>query len=324
MAIGKASDFVIYDELFNNAYVEKQTQNIEALMGASNGTITISGEQLKGDYQKKSFFKKISSFVTRRDTTSTSTATDLAVTQGEMVGVKMHRKIGPLGHTLSALNAIASSPEEFSFVFGYQAADDVMADKLNVSLGGVVGALYHQGTSSTADYGTATCTHAHLAAALAKFGDQASRIKAWYMHSKVYYDLVGQSIADKITNVADVTIVNGTAATLGRPVIVTDSSSLINTVATPDQYITLGLQEGAIQITDSEVPRVESQIVTGLENLVIRIQGEYAWNLALLGFTWDTSTGGANPTAAAVAIGNNWDPVATSHKDMCGVRLINI
>lgn len=326
MATGKASDFVIYDALFNGAYNEKQTQNISAMLGGSNGAISITGNFLRGDYKKESFYKKISSLVTRRDVTSTSTATDLAVTQGEQISVKCHRKIGPVGQTESAWKQIGETPEKLSFVVGEQAADDVLAEKLNTALGAAVGALYHMGSAVTYD-GTltspsATLTHGMLAGGLAKFGDASSRIVAWVMHSKPYFDLIGQAITDKITNVADVVIVSGSVATLGKPVIVTDSSSLINTTATPDQYVTLGLTQGAIQINDSETPRIVTDVITGLENLVFRMQGEYAYNLGLKGYAWDTSTGGANPTAAACAVGVNWDPVFTSYKDGVGVRIL--
>lgn len=327
MATGKASDFTVYDDLFNGAFIERQTQNIAAMMGGSNGAISITANYLKGDYKKESFTKKIASLVTRRDVTSVSAPGDIAVTQGELVAPKCHRKIGPVSQTESAWRQIGDTPEKLSMVVGYQAADDVLAEQLNTALGGVVGALYHMGSAVTYD-GTltnpsATLTHAMLAQGLAKFGDSSSRIVAWVMHSKQYFDLIGQAITDKITNVADVTIVTGSVAALGKPVIVTDSSSLINTTATPDSYVCLGLTQEAIQITNSELPRVVSDVVTGLENLVGRFQGEYAYNIGLKGYTWDTSSGGANPTAAAVATGVNWDPVFTSHKDGVGVRIIS-
>ncbi len=323
---GLASDLKIYDALFNGAYNERQTQNIKAMLGGSNGAISITGGFLRGDYKKESFYKKISSLVTRRDVTSQSSATDLLVQQGEQVSPKVHRKIGPVSQADTAWLQIGSTPEELSFVVGEQAADDVVAEKLNTSLGAVVGALYHQGANVTYD-GTltnpsATMTHSILAQGLGKYGDAADRIVAFVMHSKVYWDLVGAAITDKIFGVANTTIYGGSPGSFSRPVIVTDSSSLINTTATPDQYVTLGLTQDAIQITESETPRVVMQKVTGYENLLTRFQGEYAYNLGIKGFTWDTSTGGANPTVAAMAIGVNWDPTVTSYKDMAGIRIL--
>lgn len=327
MAIGKSSDFTIYEEQFQTGYVETDQQNVDALVQGSNGAITVTGKELRGQYAQAAFFQNIatSSLIIRRDLTAVTSATDLAVTQGEAISVKCHRTIGPIAQTVGSWKMIGMNPNEISLVFGQQSAKAVLVEKLNTSLGGAVGALYHEGSDVTYDatnQTTTTITTSYLAAALAKFGDQASKIVAWVMHSKVYYDLVQQQIAANVTNVADIVIKGATPPTLGRPVIVTDSASLINTVATPDHYVTLGLTENAIQITDSETPQIEGQMVTGLLQLVYRIQGEYAYNLGLKGFTWDTSTGGANPTAAAVATGVNWDPVAASNKDMLGVRLL--
>jgi hypothetical protein len=62
-------------------------------------------------------------------------------------------------------------------------------------------------------------------------------------------------------------------------------------------------------------------LVSGLEQISYRLQGEYAYNLGLKGYTWDIANGGANPSAAALATGTNWDQVATDDKDTAGVIL---
>ena len=79
--------------------------------------------------------------------------------------------------------------------------------------------------------------------------------------------------------------------------LVTDSSSLIANLASPDvnDYYTLGLVDSAIVVENSEEQEIVLQDVTGLENLVIRIQGEYAYNLSLRGFTWDVGNGAVKP-----------------------------
>ena len=59
--------------------------------------------------------------------------------------------------------------------------------------------------------------------------------------------------------------------------------------------------------------------VTGLENLVVRLQGEFAYNLGVKGFKWDTANGGANPSDAAVGTGTNWDAAVSSYKDYAGI-----
>ncbi|MGH9339528.1 MAG: major capsid protein, partial [Acidobacteriota bacterium] len=56
-------------------------------------------------------------------------------------------------------------------------------------------------------------------------------------------------------------------------------------------------------------------------NLVMRIQGEYAYNLRLRGFAWDVTNGGANPTDSALGTSTNWDKAATADKSLAGIRI---
>lgn len=319
MAIGKASDFKIYQEEYFGGMFESIAQNTNAFNGASAGTITLVGREHRGDYSKESFIKDISSLITRRDTTSVSAATDLAVTQGEKVSVKVNRKIGPVAQTLDSWRKISKDPREMSFLIGKMVGEKKVQDYLNTAVLSAVPAMSAQ-AGLLHDYSaTGTITHSVIVDGMAKFGDQSSRIKAFVMHSKVYFNLIKQAIADKIVEVAGVTIYQGSVATFNRPVIVTDAAGLVDLVATPDTYCTLGLVDRAITVEESEGEEIQSQIITGLENLVFRIQGEHAFTLGLKGFTWDVTNGGANPADAALGTGSNWDKTVTSDKDMAGV-----
>lgn len=322
MAIGKATDFIIYQEQFSAGVWESMTQNVTAFNEASSNCIKLVAQDLKGDYNKESFFKNIAGLVSRRDTTSTAAATDTALSQGEKIGVKLNRKIGPVAQTLDALRKIGSSNEEISFGIGKMVGDRKAADMLNAALTGTTAALAAQSAvvyDATADT-TKTANHTAMVSAMAKFGDQASRIKAWVMHSKPYFDLMKQAISDKIVEVAGVTIYNGTIATFNRPVIVTDATPLLIT-GSPNTYPILGLVEGGVVVTESEQQEIVAQLVTGLENLVYRIQGEFAFNLNIEGFQWDVTNGGANPNDTALGTGTNWDAVMASYKDFAGIYL---
>ncbi len=324
MAIGKSTDFIIYQEQFFGGATEVLEQNANGFNAASANCIQLIPSRLKGDYEKESFMKAISGIVSRRDITSTATVTDLALTQGEAVAVKVAKKIGPVANTLDSLRKIASDPQEFSFILGQQWGKSMALDQINTSIAGVtaaltgVSALVNDVTSAT----TKTVTHNHLVNTIAKMGDAGNRIAAFVMHSKTYYDLLNQSISDKIFEVASTSVFNGTVASLGRPVIVTDAPALL-VAGTPNTYRTLALVEGAVTVKDSEEREVVSDLVTGLENLVIRIQGEYAYNLGVKGFTWDTANGGANPADAAIATSSNWDKVATDNKSCAGAVLVS-
>jgi len=320
MAIGKASDFKIYQEEYYGGMYESIMQNTNAFNGASAGAITLIGRDHRGDYSKESFIKDIASLITRRDTTSVSAATDTAITQGEKVSVKINRKIGPIAQTLDAWRKISKDQREMSFLIGKMVGDKKIQDYLNTALKGAVPAISAVAANFHDYSGTGTPTHGVLVTGLSKLGDQAARVKVWVMHSKSYFDLIGQALTDKIVNVADVVIYQGSVATLGRPTIVTDSVALL-AAGTPNHYNILGLVEGAIQVEESEAEEIESQIITGLENLVFRIQGEHAFTIGVKGFTWDVTNGGANPDDTAVATASNWDKSASYDKDLAGVAI---
>jgi hypothetical protein len=321
MAIGKASDLTIYHEQFLGGYVETVQQNVNAFNAASGGAIRLINELHIGDYDKETFFDVVASLVSRRDTTSTSTATDLALTSDEFVGVKLNRKIGPVAQTLDAWRKINKDEKIMSMILGEQTAKATAQEMLNTALSAVeakldsVAALEHGATDGT-------CASTDLASGLAKFGDAAGNIVIWVMHSKVYYDLLGNQITNAIYRANNTRIMDGVPATLGRPVLITDSSSLIEDDGVSsgiDVYSTLGLVPGAIEIKESEPPTTVLDLVTGLENIVYRFQGEYAYTLKLRGCEWDTGNGGANPSANSVATASNWDTQVADNKLLPGI-----
>lgn len=319
MAAGTLANFQIYEEQFYGGYIEALEQNTDAFNGASSGAISLTTDRKKGQYEQESFFKEISGLVSRRDVSSVAGATDNPLEQGEFVRVKLNRKIGPIANTMDSFRKISEDPEELSFILGQQIGAAVAVDYLNTAIAAAVAgignqaALVHDGTA-------ATITHTALVDGMSKFGDASNRIVAYVMHSKQYFDLVKQAIADKIVEVAGVTIYTGNVATFNRPVIVTDSPALITT-GLPDTYHCLGLQAGGITVQESEGREILAEPVTGLENLMIRVQGEHAYNLGLRGYAWDIANGGANPLDAAVATGTNWDKVSTDDKNTAGIMV---
>lgn len=324
MAIGMVSDLTIYQDEFYAGMFEAIVQNIQAFNGASANAIRLVDKDKKGQYNKESYFKTITSLITRRDLTSVAAVTDKAMTQGEIIGVKIDRKIGPVAMAISALKKITSDSREMSFILGEMYGEEKLKDILNTSIKGVEAAIEGQVALvyDATGQSTKTLTHTHLVSGLAKMGDQASRVLCWVMYSKPYFDLVKQSLSDKITNVADVTVYKGTAATLGRPTVVTDSPALFNDNSGTDTYNVLGLVANSVVATESEDEEIASEIVTGLEQLAFRIQGEYAFNLECKGFKWNTSVGGTSPLDTAIATTTNWTKSVTENKDLAGVRIL--
>lgn len=325
MAIGKHSNLKIYDEQFYGGMWETVTQNTAAFNGASRNAIRLVAADTMGAYKKESFFQNVSDLITRRDLTSTSTVTDLAAAQSELVNVKLRRKIGPLAMTIGSVHDVGLTPEEFSFQLGQVVGAHKVKDLLNTSVLAVETAIAGQSDLVYDATGLATKTikTEYLVRALAKMGDQAGRVVAWVMHSKPFHDLLIEQIDQKVTNVNDVIIYGGSPGTLGRPVIVADIPALTdaNGSAT-DTYNTLGLVANAVVAEEGYETSIYGEIVTGLENLVFRAQGEYDYNVGVKGFAWNTSGGGANPNDTALGTTSNWTKAMTSVKDLAGVRIV--
>jgi len=324
MATGKASDFKIYEDQMRGGVVETLTQ-ASNYFNAAGGAIRLSTQSRRGQYAQESFFTNIANLVTRRDVTSVSAATDLALAMAEIISVKCKRKVGPIGQTLDAFKQVqmtAGTDQALSFLIGTQIAKAMEVDMLNNGLRAGVNALkntadvYYDGSAGT-------MTASKLVSGLAKFGDSASNISAFVMHSKAYFDLVQNQIvpANNGEGAASATVYGGSPATLGRPVIVTDSASLL-VDDSPDLYYTLALTANGIVVENSEEETMYSELVTGLENLVVRLQGEFAYNLGVKGYKWDMGNGGANPTDAAIATAGYWDQAVTSYKDVAGVCIV--
>ena len=329
MAVSTASDFKIYNELFFTGQTEVIQQVVEVWNARSLNTLLLRPRMLKGDYEQRSFFKEIASLISRRDTTSIAAATALKITQDEFIGVKLSRKIGPVRSTLDAFKKVGADSATFSLNFGRQRAVGVLQDYLDTAVAALVAAIRGRPARvyDAADLpsgNTVTMTHTHLANGLANFGDASSRVMAWVMHSKVFWDLVKQAIADKIDGIASMAIAQASPGTFNRPVIITDSANLKETTGSSEtQYFTLGLVEEAAVVDQSEDEQIESDLDLTTENIEMIIKGDYAYNLSLKGMKWDTTNGGANPTAAAVGTPTNWDIASTDNRSLPGILIIS-
>jgi len=329
MAASLASNFKVYDEYAAGRTNELLAQFGSVFNGASNGAIRLTTKTQKGNYSYESFFANLgATLASRRDNTSVSAQTDTALTQDENIKVKLSRKVNSVATTRDAwLKAFGSMTQtEFGDVLAEQVANIMQLEMVNSVLAACRSALKQQTASYNTEASLGSISTSSLVTSLAKMGDAANKVKVWVMHSKPYYDLVGSQIAGNITNVSDFNIATGTPVTLNRPVIVTDSASLIANLNSPDlnNYFTLGLVDGAIEVENSEEQYVAFQEITGLENLVIRMQGEYAYSVGLKGFKWDVTNGGANPDATALALGTNWDTSYSSVKNRAGVALMTL
>lgn len=328
MATGKYSDFNIIEEQFYGGMNDVIARNTAAFNGASNNAIRLVGRGAIGNFMEESFFTQMSGLVSRRDITSVSAATDIAFASDVQKYVKVNRKLGPVANTLDSLRKIGINSERMSFFVGQQAGQAKLVDWLDTLLVSGVTALAKttsggpSGNGSFLDKSSSasnTMQYSYLIDGLALFGDAGNDIAAWVMHSKAFYDLMKTNVSVATDRVAGATIYEGTAGTLGRPVIVTDSAKLINTdgiTSGTDSYYTLGLTANGLVAFDSEEDIIVDDIVTGTENLIYRIQGEHAYNIQVKGLSY-TNTG-VNPADSALATAGNWTLKMTSVKSTGG------
>lgn len=332
-AAGHLPQGLIYPELVHSGLSETLVQNTDAFNAASRNALRLVTARRRGDFAQESFFKNVSNLVQRRNVSSTSPGNQAvaaaSVPMDEHISVKLNRRIGPIDQTFDSFRKLGDNPdlEVLSFLLGGQIAKAVQIDQLDAGLSALVAAITNQ-AAVTVDRGPANSPQGTMATStlvdgLATFGDAAGRVVMWVMHSKVFFDLVQQQIAANIDGISNFNIAEAQPVTLNRPVLVTDSAALISQEASPlvNQYTTLGLVENAAVLEDSEEELLYTDVITGNENIVARLQGEFAYNVGVKGFRWDPANGGVNPDDTTLGTGSNWDSVMDNSKDFAGLAI---
>lgn len=321
MAAGTRTDFKVYNEEFYGGMYEALAQNTAAFNAGTNGAMVLTARNIKGDFEKESNLKRVAGgIIRRRDPSSIGDVADKKVEQGEQVGVKVNRGIGPVAQTLDSWKKIAADPSEFSLKLGRMTGEEKLQEMVNTALACLEAAIRNNAPMVVTK--AATVLHTDLVDGLATYGDAGQNVICWAMHSISFFQLFKQQITDKVYGSHNLAIYSASVATLNRPVLVIDAPALLN-VGTPNTYSLLGLTAGAIEIAESEDESIESEVVTGKENLLMRVQGEYAFNVKMKGYTWDVANGGLNPTDAALATGSNWDLHVGDNKLTAGCAIIH-
>lgn len=325
MAIGTLSDMKLYEEQFFGGVVETLERELNVFNQASNNTIRLITDIHKGQFEQESFFKYTSGLIQHRNPATTSASTPVKLAQDEFIRPKI-KKYVHVEQTIDALKTTGLSPDMFPFIVGQQAGPEIAAQYLESAMSALIGSFKIAAvqTNLTVDSTSDDLDTVDLTAALAKMGDKASRIKLWVMHSKVFYDLLDNQIAQKIDGISSFNIFQALPVTLGRPVLVVDSPALLDAGSSTassadDVYYTFGLTEGAVTVKESEERSVLQEIVGGNVNLLLRFQAEYAYDVGVKGMKWNTAT--TNPTDANLGTNTNWSKIANDYKSLPGVAI---
>lgn len=311
------TDLTVFQETAYTTFIEGIAQQIALFNSATRGGIVLRSAAHSGDYNEEAFFKRISGLVRRRNAYGSGAVTSDKLEHLLNRSVKVAAGIKPMDIDPGQFKWIQHSPEVAGVVIGQQMAQDALADMLNTAITISVAALLNEATN-VHDGTAGTMSLGGLNSTAAKFGDRASAIMAWVIHSKSLFDIYGASItnAERLFEFGTVQVISDG---MGRPLVMTDSTSLINTTPTPDEYYALGLAANGVVMEQNNDFDDALDTTTGDENIQRQYQAEWSFNASVKGFAWDSTNGGKSPNDAALALGTNWDSVVTSNKDLAGV-----
>lgn len=321
-----AFDLVKFNRQVYTATTELVDQQVEAFNAASRGALVLApSAENRGDFSMEASFKQIANLVRRRDVNNgTGSVTPSRLQQLKKVSVKVAGGTPPIVFEPAQYRWILDSPARAADIIAQQLSKAMIQDMVNVALRGLVAAftgnsaVTHNITTAT----TKTPSLSSLTAASAKFGDRASSIAAWVMHSVSMNNLWQNALANsnQLFNFGNVAVREDQ---FGRVYVVTDSPSLVKMNESTANYSTLGLVTGAALVepnNDFDATMVDE---TGKENIQRTYQAEWSYNLGIHGYSWNDTDGGSSPNDTALGTATNWPKLVTSNKDTAGVMLVS-
>ena len=310
----------VYNEEIIGNTVELLGQKIDMFNEASGGTVVLNSNAFRGNFDKTSFFNQIATAqrrVNRAGANAAQAAT--ALSQGEMVGVKVAGGFGPVLFEPSQMTYLLQNPGEAITAIAEGFADALLADQLNTAVGcasaavGNIAALVND-VSASGGVTQGALNNSHR-----KFGDMSSLLAADIMRGDVYHRLIDEAItnANRLFLSTNVQVVN----ILGKIVVISDIPELfVSGAATKDKV--LSVTAGGIIVDNSSDIVSNLETSNGKERIETTWQADYTFGVKLKGYAWDVTNGGASPNNAALFTGGNWDKAVTDNKHTLGTLCI--
>lgn len=271
-----------------------------------------------GDLAEKSSYALMAGLYGNRDPSSTAALASTPLATLKEAAVKVGMGSLPMEYTGSAFDWTKRDPREAGMAFGEQVGAAKFQYMLNTALAALVGAMKNNGIEYDG-----TAADAELASLLngaRLFGDRASSLVTWIMHSKSLHDIYGDSLA----NASRLFVFENIQVSqdgFGRTLIMTDSPALFFDNAGTDNYHQIGLVSSGAMIEDNADSRVYNETQTEFDNAKQLIKEEASFNLGIKGYTY---AGPVQPDDAEIALGSNWTQVMTSLKDTAGVLVTTL
>jgi len=311
----------IVPEIVQTLATEQIMQNTKAFAQGTGGAITPVTDYHKGDFLEEIFFRSLGG-VQRRDPESTADAIAETLSTGEHISVKLYYK-KVVEYKLTDIKRYGANPDSVSVKIGQNVGEAITAFMLNKGILAAVAAI--QAGNAAVDGSDHTLEYKDLLRALKIFGDRFNDIKAWVMNSSGFFGLMENGLTSGVQDVASGVLYDATPATMNRKVYVTDSPSLdAGADANGNPLVwSLGLTPGAVVIRESEEREMVTDIVTGKENLIARVQVEGAITISVKGYAYNTAAG-INPDDATLGASANWTMSASDIRATAGVAIKNL
>ena len=314
----------VYDEQIRLRTIELLGQDLQKFNAASAGTIVLDMGRWMGNYTRESFYASLAGAQRRVDRfAAQASAAETALSEKEVVGVKVAGGFGPVVFEPSQLTWLSSEPTEAINIIAQGFADALLADQLNTVVGCAVAAIENIAVLvndvSALTAGAGALTQSVLNGSHAKFGDMSGMLRADIMTGAAFHKLIEKGLdnGERLFESSNVTV----QSILGKTFVVSDIPALLE-AGTPNKTKVLSLVAGGAVVDNA------SDIITNLDtsNGQTRIettwQADYSFGIKLKGYAWDIANGGASPEDAELFTGTNWDNVMTSIKHTAGTLAI--
>lgn len=314
------SQMQVFNEYIMPATIETLGQMIDKFNQASNGAIRLTTTGFTGDFLQESFFAAIHSAQRRVDRYAAQTsASPTDLTQLKHSTVKVAGGFGPIRYEPSQMTWLQKPTTRGIEVASRNFAEALLADQLNSAIAALRAAISNQAAATNDVSATAGINYTSMNGAHAKFGDRSGDLAATVVTGAIYHKLIGDNLTNtpQLFQSQNVRVVD----ILGKAMIVTDAPAL-RVAGTPNKVYALSLVDSAAMVHDAGDVISNIQTNNGQSRIETTMQIDYTFGLGLKGYTWDEANGGKSPTDAELALGTNWDKVATDIKMTAGVVTI--
>ena len=314
------SDMKVYNDDIVGTTIELLGQKTDQFNAASGGAIVLSTAAWRGDFSRESFFNQIASAKRRVDryaTNATQAAT--ALTQGELVGVKVAGGFGPILFEPAQMTWLNEDPASAIRAISEGFSDALLADQLNTAVGAAVAAVSGQTALVNDVSATAGISLQAMNGSHAKFGDQSQLLITDVMTGATWHNLVGKALdnSNQLFVSGNVMVVD----ILGKRYVVSDIPALLET-GTPDKAKVLSVVASGIVVDNASDIISNVDTSNGKQRIETTWQADYTFGLRLKGYSWDVANGGKSPIDSELFTASNWDKAVAENKHTLGTLAI--